>query len=66
MLRQRSGLSIRELVKLSGVTAGMISCIERNKTSPSLTTLQKILSALDTDLAEFFSLKKETDDGPFC
>jgi transcriptional regulator with XRE-family HTH domain len=65
MLRQRSGLSIRELAKLSGVTAGMISCMERNKTSPSLTTLQKILSALDTNLAEFFSPKKETDDSPF-
>ena len=42
MLRKRCGLSIRQLAELSGVTAGMISCIERGKNSPSIATLQKI------------------------
>jgi len=64
MLRKRCGLSIRQLAGLSGVTAGMISCIERGKNSPSITTLQKILSALGTDLTTFFSVQKEQQDGP--
>jgi transcriptional regulator with XRE-family HTH domain len=55
VLRERSGLSIRKLAEASGVTAGMISCIERQKSSPSLTTLQKILTALGSDLSTFFS-----------
>ena len=64
MLRKRCGLSIRQLAGLSGVTAGMISCIERGKNSPSITTLQKVLSALGTDLATFFSAKTTRQDGP--
>ena len=64
MLRKRCGLSIHQLAGLSGVTAGMISCIERGKNSPSITTLQKVLSALGTDLATFFSAEKKRQDGP--
>ena len=64
MLRKRCGLSIRQLAGLAGVTAGMISCIERGKNSPSITTLQKILSALNTDLATFFAAKTTRQDGP--
>ena len=64
MLRKRCGLSIHQLAGLSGVTAGMISCIERGKNSPSIATLQKILSALGADLATFFSAKKRRQDGP--
>jgi transcriptional regulator with XRE-family HTH domain len=54
-LRKRCGLSIRKLAERSGVSAGMISCIERNKTSPSIVTLEKLLAALGTDLARFFT-----------
>lgn len=64
MLRKRCGLSIRQLAGLSGVTAGMISCIERGKNSPSITTLQKILSALGTDLAAFFAQERDRQVGP--
>jgi transcriptional regulator with XRE-family HTH domain len=64
MLRKRCGLSIRQLAGLAGVTPGIISCIERGKNSPSITTLQKILSALGTDLAAFFAAEKERQDGP--
>lgn len=64
MLRKRCGLSIRKLAELSGVTAGMISCIERGANSPSIATLQKILSALDTDLASFFGAEPEAQAGP--
>ncbi len=63
-LRNRCGLSIRKLAEKSGVTAGMISSIERGTTSPSLTTLQKILSALDTSLANFFGGNPAEQSGP--
>ena len=55
MLRERAELSLRCLAEKSGVTSAMISLIERDKTSPSLVTLKKILTALDTDMAQFFS-----------
>ncbi|MBW8040604.1 MAG: helix-turn-helix domain-containing protein [Planctomycetes bacterium] len=55
ILRKRYRLSIRKLAKIAKVTPGIISSIERGKTSPSIATLQKILSALDSDLATFFS-----------
>ncbi|MFZ1937174.1 MAG: helix-turn-helix domain-containing protein [Thermoguttaceae bacterium] len=64
MLRKRCGLSIRQLAGLAGVTPGIISCIERSKNSPSIATLQKILSALGTDLGTFFAKDKGEADGP--
>lgn len=64
MLRKRCGLSIRQLAGQAGVTAGIISCIERGKNSPSIATLQKILSALGTDLASFFAQEQEPQEGP--
>ena len=63
ILRQRSGLSIRKLAELAGVTAGMVSCIEREKNSPSVTMLQKLLAALGTTLAEFFSGDENQSEG---
>ncbi len=64
LLRKRCGLSIRQLAVSAKVTPGIISCIERGKSSPSITTLQKILSALGTDLATFFSEGPKEDPGP--
>lgn len=55
LLRKRSGMSLRQLAVRSGVAAGMISYVERGRTSPSLATLQKILSALGSDLGTFFA-----------
>jgi transcriptional regulator with XRE-family HTH domain len=63
-LRRRAGLSVRGLAAASGVTAGMISLLERGKTSISLVTLQKILSALGTDLGTFFSGARGDQTGP--
>jgi transcriptional regulator with XRE-family HTH domain len=54
LLRKRSGMSLRQLAASSGVTAAMISYIERGRSSPSLATLQKLLSALGSDLGSFF------------
>jgi transcriptional regulator with XRE-family HTH domain len=63
-LRKRCGLSIRQLAGLAGVTPGIVSCIERGKSSPSITMLQKILAALGTDLATFFAAGGKEQAGP--
>jgi transcriptional regulator with XRE-family HTH domain len=63
-LRTRCGLSLRQLAAKAGVTAGMISFIERGKSSPSITLLEKILSAVDMDLASFFGSPAHHAKGP--
>jgi transcriptional regulator with XRE-family HTH domain len=54
-LRTAFGLSQRELAKRAGVTNGMISLIEQDRVSPSVGSLQKILSAFPVTMAEFFT-----------
>lgn len=54
-VRTAFGLSQRELAKRAGVTNGMISLIEQGRASPSVGSLQKILSAFPLTLAEFFT-----------
>lgn len=56
-LRTERGISQRQLAALAGVTNGMISTIEQNNSSPSISTLKKILDAMSLSLAAFF------DDG---
>lgn len=63
-LRKRYGLSIRDLARKAGVSAAMLSYVERGQNSPSLATLQKVLAALDTDLAGFFAEKDTQGAGP--
>lgn len=53
--REARKLSQRQLATLAGVTSGMISLIEQNRTSPSVATMKKILAALDMSLAAFFT-----------
>ena len=53
--RTERNLSQRELARKSGVTNGMISQIEGNNTSPSVSSLKRILDALPLTLSEFFS-----------
>lgn len=54
-LRRSRGLSIRELARRSGVSHVSISLIERDRNSPSVSSLKAILDALDTTLSAFFS-----------
>jgi transcriptional regulator with XRE-family HTH domain len=65
VLRKRCGLSLRQLAAQARVTPSMISCIERGKTSPSITMMQKILGALGSDLATFFAEDRGGQEGPF-
>ncbi|HSL91739.1 MAG TPA: helix-turn-helix domain-containing protein, partial [Candidatus Limnocylindrales bacterium] len=54
-LRQINGLAQADLAERAGLTKGAISQIERNHTSPSVTNLLEILSALNETPSSFFA-----------
>jgi transcriptional regulator with XRE-family HTH domain len=53
-LREERGLSIRALGRLSGLSANALSVIERGMSSPSVSTLYKIATALEIPVTAFF------------
>lgn len=55
-VREKAGLSQRELAKRAGVTNSTISLIEQETHSPSLASLHRILSAVPISMADFFAL----------
>jgi transcriptional regulator with XRE-family HTH domain len=55
-VRERAGLSQRELAKKAGVTHSTISLIEQEAHAPSLASLHRILSAIPISIADFFAL----------
>src|SRR6476646_8198637 len=55
-VRTSIGLSQRELARRAGVTNGLISLIEQNRVSPSVSSLKKVLDGVPMSLAEFFTL----------
>jgi len=55
-VRQMYGLSQRELAKRAGVTNGLISLIEQNRVSPSISSLKKVLDGIPMLLADFFTM----------
>ena len=60
--RERQGLSLRELARRIGVSASLISQIERDKVNPSVSTLYSLVRELGLGMGDLFS----TDDGgPF-
>ena len=63
-IRIKLGLSQRKLASRAGVTNGLISLIEQNRTSPSIASLKLILDAVPMSFAEFFAVA-ETDPHQF-
>ena len=55
-LREASGLSLRDLSDRSGVSAPMLSQVERGETSPTLTVAARIASGLDLRLSQLLRL----------
>jgi transcriptional regulator with XRE-family HTH domain len=53
-LRTERGLSIRALAKQSGLNVNTLSSIENDKTSPSVSTLQQVATALKLPINTFF------------
>jgi transcriptional regulator with XRE-family HTH domain len=54
-LRLRHRFSMRELAKRADVAVSYVAGVEAERISPTITTLRKLLGALDTDLGTFFA-----------
>jgi XRE family transcriptional regulator, regulator of sulfur utilization len=59
-LREGMDLSLRELAERTGVSAPMLSQVERGETSPTLATAHRIAAGLDLSLSQLLRL----DEGP--
>ena len=59
-MRNQLGLTQEELADRCELTKGYISQLENNLNSPSITTLTDILSALGSNLSDFF--REETEE----
>jgi transcriptional regulator with XRE-family HTH domain len=59
-LRQARGLTLRDVSQQAGVTESFLSQVERDVTSPSIATLQRIAHALDLSIAQLFAEEPET------
>ena len=55
-LRDAAGLSLRDLAERSGVSAPMLSQVERGETSPTLAIAGRIASGLDLSLSQLLRL----------
>ena len=53
-LRERQGLSLRELARQTGIAVSFLSALERGQNSVSVAKLKTLLDALGTSLGEFF------------
>lgn len=54
LIRETFGISQRELAKRAGVTNSSISMIELGQVSPSIQSLERILSVVPIGLSDFF------------
>src|SRR3954452_19737276 len=55
-LRGTMGLSLRDLAERSGVSAPMLSQVERGETSPTLAVAGRIATGLDLSLSQLLRL----------
>jgi transcriptional regulator with XRE-family HTH domain len=55
-LRESMRLSLRELAERSGVSAPMLSQVERGETSPTLAVAERIAAGLDLSLSQLLRL----------
>ena len=58
-LRIRNGLTQEELADRAELSKGFISQIERDLTSPSISTLEDILQCLGISVSDFFASEKD-------
>ncbi|NIA07062.1 MAG: helix-turn-helix domain-containing protein [Actinobacteria bacterium] len=63
-LRKQAGMSLRELSRKASMSPASISAIEKDDSSPTLATLQKILKALGTNFVEFFTNSDQVGESP--
>ena len=59
-LRQARRFTLRDVAERSGVTESFLSQVERDVTSPSIATVQRIARALDLSIAQLFYEQGDT------
>jgi transcriptional regulator with XRE-family HTH domain len=59
-VRQARRLTLRDVAERAGVTESFLSQVERDVTSPSIATVQRIARALDLSIAQLFAEEPET------
>ncbi|TPG61387.1 cupin domain-containing protein [Roseomonas nepalensis] len=62
-LRAEHGLTILELAAKAGLSAGLISQIERGHSNPSMRTIQRLRAALGVNIWEFFGQAAAANEG---
>src|SRR5918999_682237 len=58
-LREGMGLSLRQLAERSGVSAPMLSQVERGETSPTLSVATRIAAGLELTLSQLLRLEED-------
>jgi transcriptional regulator with XRE-family HTH domain len=53
-IRKEKNITLQELAEAAGVTKGMLSQVENNRTIPSLTVFLNIIKSLKIDINDFF------------
>ncbi len=61
-LRTERGMSMRALARASGLSTNALSMIERMRTSPSVSTLYKIATALGVPITAFFRQESQRQE----
>ncbi|MBI5441101.1 MAG: helix-turn-helix transcriptional regulator [Deltaproteobacteria bacterium] len=65
LIRKKLDMTVVELARLAGLSAGMLSKIENGLASPSLNTLQALSTALQVPVTSFFRKYEEERDATF-
>jgi transcriptional regulator with XRE-family HTH domain len=60
-LRRERGLSLRSLARESGLSLNAISRIERGESSPTVSSLHQLATALGVEIVEFFEADPENN-----
>lgn len=65
ILREERGTSMRALARRSGLSANALSMIERGLTSPSVSTLNKLATAMEVPITAFFRQEPQREQVVF-
>jgi transcriptional regulator with XRE-family HTH domain len=62
-LRLQAGMSVRKLAKETAFSPSFMSQVERGQVSPSISSMEKIATALGVSLGDFFAAVTEAEGG---
>lgn len=63
-LRSERGLSLQEVGRLAGVSASLLSLVERGKAAPSIGTLVAVAAALSVPLSDLIEERRDSGGSP--